>query len=88
MSVITLKPEVNFFGERLPTREQIDDMHHAAHNECFIANSVKSEVRCEPVYGALKPATQEGPTQAAYHDQQHSNRRAKTQTSISDVARG
>lgn len=53
MSVITLKPEVNFSGERLPTREQIDDMHHAAHNECFIANSVKSAVRFEPVYGAL-----------------------------------
>ena len=52
MSVITLKPEVNFSGERLPTREQIDYMHHAAHNECFIANSVKSEVRFEPVYGA------------------------------------
>ncbi len=53
MSVVTLKPEASFSGEHLPTREQIDDMHHDAHNECFIANSVKSEVRCEPVYGAL-----------------------------------
>jgi len=53
ISVITLKPEVNFSGEHLPTREQIDDMHRAAHNECFIANSIKSEVRFEPVYGAL-----------------------------------
>ena len=49
MSVITLKPDVIFSGERIPTREQIDEMHHAAHNECYIANSVKSEVRCEPV---------------------------------------
>jgi organic hydroperoxide reductase OsmC/OhrA len=24
-------------------------MHHEAHEECFIANSVKTEVRCEPV---------------------------------------
>jgi organic hydroperoxide reductase OsmC/OhrA len=24
-------------------------MHHEAHDECFIANSVKTEVRCEPV---------------------------------------
>jgi len=53
ISVITLKPEVNFSGEQLPTREQIDDMHRAAHNECFIANSINSEVRFEPVYGAL-----------------------------------
>ncbi len=53
MSVVTLKPEVSFSGDRLPTREQIDNMHHDAHNECYIANSVKSEVRCEPVYGAI-----------------------------------
>lgn len=52
MTVVTLKPEVTFSGERLPTREQIEQMHHVAHEECFIANSVKTEVRLEPVYGA------------------------------------
>lgn len=51
VSVVTLKPEVQFSGERVPTREQIDKMHHQAHKECFIANSVKTEVRCEPIYG-------------------------------------
>ena len=51
MSVVTLKPDVTFSGERRPTREQLDQLHHQAHTECFIANSVKSEVRCEPVYG-------------------------------------
>lgn len=50
MSVVTLRPAVSFSGERLPTREEIDRMHHEAHEDCFIANSVKSEVRCEPVY--------------------------------------
>jgi organic hydroperoxide reductase OsmC/OhrA len=53
VSVITLRPEVTFSGERLPTREQIEQMHHAAHEECFLANSVKTEVRCEPVFEAL-----------------------------------
>jgi organic hydroperoxide reductase OsmC/OhrA len=53
MSVVTLKPEVHFCGERLPTREQLGRLHHQAHEECFIANSVKTEVRCEPVYDAL-----------------------------------
>ncbi|MBI3143900.1 MAG: OsmC family protein [Pseudogulbenkiania sp.] len=53
MTVVTLRPEVTFSGERLPTREQLDAMHHEAHEECFIANSVKTEVRCEPVYGGL-----------------------------------
>jgi len=53
MSVVTLKPDVTFSGERIPTREQLDAMHHEAHEECFIANSVKSDVRCAPVYGDL-----------------------------------
>jgi len=45
---VTLRPAVTFSGERLPSREQIEHMHYQAHEECFIANSVKSEVRCEP----------------------------------------
>ncbi|MDD5057169.1 MAG: OsmC family protein [Sideroxydans sp.] len=49
MTVVTLRPEVHFSGARLPTREQIRQMHHEAHELCFIANSVKTEVRCEPV---------------------------------------
>jgi len=51
MTVVTLRPQVSFSGENLPTREQIEHMHHRAHEECFIANSVKTEVRCEPMYG-------------------------------------
>jgi organic hydroperoxide reductase OsmC/OhrA len=50
MVTVTLKPEVHFSGERLPTREQLDQMHHEAHEECFIANSVKTQVQCEPVF--------------------------------------
>jgi len=50
VTVVTLRPDVTFSGERLPTRADIDQLHHAAHDACFIANSVKSEIRCEPVY--------------------------------------
>ena len=50
ITVVTLRPEVTFSGDTLPTREQIEHMHHRAHEECFIANSVKTEVRCEPVF--------------------------------------
>lgn len=50
MTVIRLRPDVAFSGERVPTREDLDRLHHAAHDACYIANSVKSEVRCEPVY--------------------------------------
>ncbi|MEO4045849.1 OsmC family protein [Pseudomonas sp. CAU 1711] len=52
MTLVTLQPEVRFSGESIPTREQIERMHHQAHEECFIANSVKTEVHCEPVYTA------------------------------------
>jgi organic hydroperoxide reductase OsmC/OhrA len=48
ISRVTLRPAVEFSGARQPTREQIEQMHHQAHEECYIANSVKSEVRCEP----------------------------------------
>lgn len=51
MSIVTLRPAVTFSGAHLPTREQIDQLHHRAHEECFIANSVKSDIRIEPNYG-------------------------------------
>lgn len=50
MTRVTLRPRAEFAGEKRPEREDIEDLHHAAHDECFIANSVKSEVRCEPVF--------------------------------------
>ena len=50
VSVVTLRPDVQFSGDHLPTRVDIDAMHHAAHADCFIANSVKTQVLIEPVY--------------------------------------
>lgn len=41
---IYLNPQVVFSGDRLPTEQQIEDMHEAAHHRCFLANSVKSEI--------------------------------------------
>jgi len=48
MAVITLRPEVSFSGESQPTAGELEQLHHLAHEECYIANSVKSEVRCVP----------------------------------------
>ncbi|MBL8482636.1 MAG: OsmC family protein, partial [Rhodocyclaceae bacterium] len=45
---VTLRPAVEFSGDRRPGADQIRELHHRAHEECFIANSVRSEVRCEP----------------------------------------
>ncbi len=44
---VTLRPAVRFSG-RSPTPAEHETLHHEAHEKCFIANSVKSEVRCEP----------------------------------------
>ena len=49
MTRVTLRPRVVFSGSPAPNEEEIRRMHHQAHEECFIANSVKTEVRCEPV---------------------------------------
>jgi organic hydroperoxide reductase OsmC/OhrA len=46
MTKVELRPKVKFGGEKLPHREDIEAMHHEAHEECFIANSVKSDVQC------------------------------------------
>ena len=50
MTIVTLKPHVIFSSDKRPSHEDIQHMHHKAHDECFIATSVKSEVRCEPVF--------------------------------------
>lgn len=45
---VTLKPKIKFSGEKQPATEELDKMHHAAHEDCFIANSVKTEITVEP----------------------------------------
>ncbi len=48
MTSVTLRPLVTFSGAKLPDRAALDALHHEAHAECFIANSVRSEVVIEP----------------------------------------
>ena len=45
---VTLHPHVVFSGERVPDATEIERLHHEAHEQCFIASSVKTEIRCEP----------------------------------------
>jgi organic hydroperoxide reductase OsmC/OhrA len=51
MREVLLRPRVAFSGETVPTRTQVEQLHHAAHEACFLANSVRCDVRCEPVFG-------------------------------------
>jgi organic hydroperoxide reductase OsmC/OhrA len=52
MTEVTLRPKAIFVGNPLPTTSDVESMHHKAHAECFIANSVKTEVYCEPIHAA------------------------------------
>ena len=45
----TLRPRVVFGGERQPTLVELERLHHQAHEECFIANSVRTQVTTEVV---------------------------------------
>jgi organic hydroperoxide reductase OsmC/OhrA len=47
MTRVTLRPAVTFAEP--PTPDVLDRLHHRAHEECFIARSVKTEVTIEPV---------------------------------------
>lgn len=47
ISRITLRPAIEWAGEKIPTHSEIDELHHAAHEQCYIANSLRSEVVVE-----------------------------------------
>lgn len=47
LTTVTLRPLVTFGGAQLPDRAALDALHHAAHEECFIASSIRSEVVIE-----------------------------------------
>jgi organic hydroperoxide reductase OsmC/OhrA len=50
MSQVTLRPAVVFGqGAPQPDHAEVAAMHHQAHVQCYIANSVTTEVVCEPV---------------------------------------
>ncbi len=45
---VTLRPQVRF-ADPVVAPALLDTLHHQAHEACFIANSVRSEVLVEPV---------------------------------------
>jgi len=47
ISKVVLRPEIVFSGDKQPSKEQVKQMHHQSHTQCFIANSVKTNVITE-----------------------------------------
>ena len=50
MTRVTLFPAAQFAGDPQPTADEVTAMHHEAHEQCFIARSVTTEVRCQPLF--------------------------------------
>jgi len=45
-----LRPKITFTGDNIPDKTIINELHHRAHAECFISNSVVTEIIIEPVF--------------------------------------
>lgn len=57
ISRVTLAPTICYAGDRSPTAGEVAHLHHAAHEGCFIASSVKTEILVAP------PGAAEGKTE-------------------------
>ena len=44
MAQVTLNPKVSWGEGKIPSAADLAALHHSAHEDCYIANSVKSEV--------------------------------------------
>ena len=45
VAVVTLNPKIVYAGDKRPTHEQEAELHHKAHDGCFISQSIKTEVK-------------------------------------------
>lgn len=48
MTRVTLRPAIAFSGDARPDAAALADLHHRAHQACYIANSIRAEVVVEP----------------------------------------
>jgi len=47
VSAVKLRPRIAWSGAKIPAPADLDRLHHHAHEQCFIANSVKTEITVE-----------------------------------------
>ncbi len=45
ISSVTLNPKIIYRGDKVPGPDNQERLHHAAHAGCYIANSVKTEIK-------------------------------------------
>ena len=44
VSSVTLNPKIVFSGDKLPTSADVERLNHLAHEQCYIVNSIKTDV--------------------------------------------
>jgi organic hydroperoxide reductase OsmC/OhrA len=44
---VSLRPDIGFSGDKRPSPEEQEALHHKAHENCFIANSVRTAISVE-----------------------------------------
>jgi len=48
MSSVVLNPKIAYGGDKTPSAAEIEQLHHLAHEQCYIAQSVKTDVTVKP----------------------------------------
>jgi organic hydroperoxide reductase OsmC/OhrA len=56
LTTVTLRPRIDCDADRAT----LDGLHHKAHEVCFIANSVRTDVRVEPVFESTEKEAHHG----------------------------
>ncbi len=54
---VTLRPQIEFSGSRLPNQDDLDALHEESHRDCYIANSVRTEVTVAAPSSHVLPRT-------------------------------
>jgi len=57
VSSVLLSPRIAWSPGAEPTADRLSELHHKAHELCFIANSVKTSITVAPTVSALQPAS-------------------------------
>jgi organic hydroperoxide reductase OsmC/OhrA len=48
INLVVLNPRITYGGDKIPTAADAEQLHHLAHEQCYIAQSIKTEVDVHP----------------------------------------
>jgi organic hydroperoxide reductase OsmC/OhrA len=48
VSSVALNPKIVYSGDKVPSSAEAEQLHHLAHEQCYIAQSVKTEIVVHP----------------------------------------